>query len=233
MITMDNKFCDRNGNLIDYYSILNVPYNAGKDEINSAFRTLIKRYHPDTSEESPDNAIELIESLITGHRILSDSNSREEYDNQLFKKIMVNSKKEILPVIPGSRIKYSTSLKRMLKARLLRKKMKRDEILNNIGQDIEILITEEEAQTGAIAFIELPARMHCPICYGRDSQCHVCKGIGRIHTTSKLRVIIPEKSRHGTFLEYDLLKIKNSKLITFRAKNIRIKISHIKKGQAL
>ena len=88
--------------------------------------------------------------------------------------------------------------------------------------------TELESKKGAAAYIELPARMHCPVCAGQNHACHVCNGIGRINTTSQLEVKIPPGIEDGTIIDVDLIKIKPDRFTSFRAGSIRIKITIIK-----
>jgi len=82
---MPGLYYDKNGNIIDYYTIFNVPYDAPEDTIKSAFRALIKRYHPDTSISHSDSHMEKVELIIRGYRILSDEDARREYDRALFR----------------------------------------------------------------------------------------------------------------------------------------------------
>src|SRR5512136_2622436 len=105
---MQSDYFDRYGNLIDYYSIFNLPYNAQEDEIKSAFRNLIKRYHPDTAMEERDDATEKIDLIIQGYRVLADHAARNEYDRILLKS--ASPIQPAYPVIPKKRIKYSALL---------------------------------------------------------------------------------------------------------------------------
>jgi hypothetical protein len=117
----------------------------------------------------------------------------------------------------------------MLKARLLPKGMKRKDIIYNFGQDIEIFVTASEARRGAVAYLDLPARMICPLCHGSQSEasgkCRVCNGVGRIHTTSQLEVRVPPHVDESTFIDVDLLNIHPDKMTGFTMKTLRIKIS--------
>jgi molecular chaperone DnaJ len=218
---------DKNGNIIDFYTIFNLSNTAESGEIKSAFRALIKRYHPDTTTVTTDNRSEKLDLIIRGYRILIDDDFRIEYDRILFNSRKVDSRG--YAIISKKRIKYSATLGDMLKARLMPKGLKRKDILDNFGQDIEIFITQMEALKGAIAYIELPARMTCPLCRGSHSKvkskCYVCNGVGRIHTTSQLEVQIPPHVDDSTYIDVDLIKIRPDKLTTFNLKNLRIKIT--------
>lgn len=218
---------DKNGNVIDFYTIFNIPRTAEPGDIKSAFRALVKRYHPDTASAGSDNLREKLDLIIRGYRILIDDDQRLEYDRIIFSDRKVDHRG--YTIVSKKRVKYSATLGEMLKARLLPKGMKHKDILYNFGQDIEIFITPLEARMGAVAYIELPARMTCPLCRGshsrEKSKCHVCNGVGRIHTTSQLEVKIPPHVDDSTYIDVELMKMRPDKLTSFIMKSLRIKIT--------
>src|SRR5437879_576020 len=63
---------------VNYYHLLEVSSIASREEIKTAYRRLVKRYHPDTSTD-PDAAARFIE-LRTAYEVLSDPGKRQEYD---------------------------------------------------------------------------------------------------------------------------------------------------------
>jgi molecular chaperone DnaJ len=65
--------------LKDYYKTLNVPPNAGANEIRKAFRSLALKYHPD--KNNGDKYKEAIfREVQEAYATLSDTKSREEYN---------------------------------------------------------------------------------------------------------------------------------------------------------
>jgi DnaJ-class molecular chaperone len=222
---MENPFYDKSGNIIDFYTIFNIPYDAAAETIKSAFRKLIKHYHPDLSGTMSDNLVDKIDLIIRGYRILMDEGSRRDYDRVLFQNRDPRSDSHLM--ISKKRIKYSVSLGDMLKARMHPKQMKRKDILYNFGQDIEIFITPVEAKKGAVANIELPAKMICPLCGGSQPACYICNGMGRIPTSSQLEVKIPPHVDDSTIIDIDLLQVKPDGVTSFTIKNLRIKITII------
>lgn len=62
----------------DYYAILGVPPTASEEQIKQAYRRLIKVWHPDVCTKP--NAHEQSVKIIEAHKILSDPQSRGEYD---------------------------------------------------------------------------------------------------------------------------------------------------------
>ncbi len=219
---MEHLYLDKKGGVIDFYAIFNLSHDAGADDIKAAFRNLIKMYHPDTANGTESSTAK-IELIMRGYRILIDEQSRREYDRALAARS--NVREDGLYIIPKKRIHYSVLLGDMLKKRFLPKGMKRGDILNNFGQDIEIILTPLEAKNGAVAYIELPAKMQCPTCQGRDHHCTVCRGIGRIGTSAHLEVRIPPGTDDATFIDYELTKVHPDPLTNFSRKSLRLKIS--------
>lgn len=62
----------------DYYEILGVPKNAGKDQIKKAYRDLAKKYHPDVNKEK--DAAERFKEVSEAYAVLSDDQKRATYD---------------------------------------------------------------------------------------------------------------------------------------------------------
>ena len=70
-----------------YYTVLNVPETASLSEIKGAYRDLIRQVHPDTiSNLAPylrHIAEEKAKEITEAYSVLSSSNKRQEYDEQL------------------------------------------------------------------------------------------------------------------------------------------------------
>jgi curved DNA-binding protein len=63
----------------DYYEVLGVPRTATQKEINSAFRKLARKYHPDVNPG--DKAAEVrFKEITNAHEVLSDTEKRKLYD---------------------------------------------------------------------------------------------------------------------------------------------------------
>ncbi len=62
----------------DYYEVLGLPRNAGKDDIRSAYRKLARQYHPDVNKE-PDAEAKFKE-INEAYQVLSDDEKRALYD---------------------------------------------------------------------------------------------------------------------------------------------------------
>jgi|SRR5690348_16020153 DnaJ-domain-containing protein 1 len=61
----------------DLYSVLGVPRTAGRATIQAAYRTLMRRYHPDAGLEA-DTA--RAQQINEAYRVLGDPKKRRQYD---------------------------------------------------------------------------------------------------------------------------------------------------------
>src|SRR5882757_4432198 len=62
----------------DYYEVLGVPRSADAAEIQQAFRTLARRYHPDVNRDPA--AEERFKQINEAYSVLSDPKTRARYD---------------------------------------------------------------------------------------------------------------------------------------------------------
>ena len=70
----------------DYYGILEVNPNASKEIIEKAYKTLVKKYHPDLySSVEKKEAEKKLKDINEAYNILSDSFLRSQYDLEIQK----------------------------------------------------------------------------------------------------------------------------------------------------
>lgn len=68
----------------NYYDILQINKNASPEIIEKAYKTLVKKYHPDLQENNLKNEYEeKIKKINEAYEILSDTEKRKKYDLNL------------------------------------------------------------------------------------------------------------------------------------------------------
>lgn len=64
----------------DFYQILGVPRNAGKDDIKKSYRELAKKYHPDLNPNDKKRAEEKFKEISEAYEVLMDDKKRARFD---------------------------------------------------------------------------------------------------------------------------------------------------------
>lgn len=67
--------------MIDFYELLGIRMDSTKQEIKTAYREMVKKYHPDVNKSEDSNKI--IRSLNEAKEVLLDDEKRKEYDKLL------------------------------------------------------------------------------------------------------------------------------------------------------
>ncbi|MDR0391030.1 MAG: DnaJ domain-containing protein [Planctomycetaceae bacterium] len=64
----------------DYYKILEVSKNASQDKIQSAYRKLARKYHPDMNQDDPKGAKEKFQKIQEAYDVIGNPEKRRVYD---------------------------------------------------------------------------------------------------------------------------------------------------------
>lgn len=67
----------------DYYKILEVNNSASQEVITKVYRTLAKKYHPDSNPDNLEEAEIKFKEISEAYEVLSDEEKRREYDIEL------------------------------------------------------------------------------------------------------------------------------------------------------
>ena len=65
--------------MTDYYQILGIEKNTPEEDIKKAYRTLVKKYHPDVAVDKKE-AEEKFKQISEAYEVLSDPQKRANYD---------------------------------------------------------------------------------------------------------------------------------------------------------
>lgn len=65
--------------MADYYQLLDVPRDAGAEEIKKAYRKLALKYHPDRNDGSKESE-ERFKEITQAYEVLRDPDKRQVYD---------------------------------------------------------------------------------------------------------------------------------------------------------
>ena len=72
---------------IDCYAILGLPRDATQAQISAAYRTLLRRYHPDTRPTTDSSRDEIsdaaLQHVLAAYTVLHDPARRLDYDRQM------------------------------------------------------------------------------------------------------------------------------------------------------
>jgi molecular chaperone DnaJ len=165
----------------NYYEIFDIPYDAHPYQIKSAFRRLVKKYHPDVACLSSDDFIRIKEAFD----ILTDPKRRRLYDAQIglnpsdgniYRKVKVN--------VPPLKQDVCDDVVDVFKD-WLRIPVKRK-------FSFELYLKDDEFKTGAHVTVDIPQIKICPHCFGFGgtimSVCSTCKGRGVVHYSINSRI---------------------------------------------
>jgi len=231
----------------DYYMVLGVSRTAEAPEIRRAFKGRALLRHPDRA--GPGAAGEFQE-LSDAYHVLMNPASRAAYDSELRQleatapRPRVRSRGPITdprahhsqpePLVPS----WAASLYRDFEAphdvidetfsRLIRNftgwAVPKSERVQAI--DIEVGISEAEAQRGTSIALGLPTFLVCPSCEGAGSEgrspCTLCGQTGRLEDEVPVELRIPAPVRDGMVIEESLrpIGIRNAIL------RARIRVAH-------
>ncbi len=183
----------------DYYEILGISKNAGKDEIKKAYRKIAMQYHPD---RNPDNkeAEEKFKEAAEAYEVLSDDDKKAKYDrfgheglrggqdfhgfsniNDIFSQFSdIFGGGSIFDDIFGSGRGGGSRGRR------------RSSGIPGSDLRVTIKLKLEEIATGTTKKIKLKKYVRCDQCSGSGSDggsshktCNVCNGTGEIRNVSR------------------------------------------------
>lgn len=221
-----------------YFAILGVPSGASSDEIKSAYRRLVKEYHPDRFPGGTEAFLQVQEA----YSVLGDVSRRRQYEQSLHEPPAPGtgarrSYRQPEPLIPDQRPAdlgrvspmrsfetFTPSLDEIfdwLWSNFSTLDRPKSERLQNLT--LEVTLTRDEAMRGGTMRVMVPARAICPVCHGGGAiglyECVRCGGEGGITGEVPVSVSLPAGigEDHAVVIPLDRFGIRNLRLtVLFR-----------------
>lgn len=206
------------------YEILEVSSSASNSAIKSAYRKLVRKYHPDLNG-GDEFCAKKFKEITEAYEILSDTDKKKNYDilrgfyrettsqtkfneaNKAYKNYSENHKNEkqntyhegfsniFNDILEGFKKTTSSSEHRNYKTKQIQ-----PEQGSNINVDVSV--TMLEAIQGTSRTVNILHTEVCSNCQGRTflngRKCPICKGSGEQSIHKKLNVKIPANVKHGS-----------------------------------
>ncbi len=203
----------------DYYQTLGISRGASKKEIQTAYRRLARKYHPDVTG-GDEKAETRFKGINEAHEVLSDKKKRAAYDRwgdqwmqaeQLEKMQRDGGFPPGFDAPGGSRWQFDLGgdgagfedagggfgqiFERVLRGG--RSRPQKGQIITH-----EVTVSLAEAEAGASRTVQLQTYEPCGTCGGSGSigmaACHACGGTGRTAAGNRLEVKIPAGVETGS-----------------------------------
>ena len=221
-----------------YFAVLGISPKATGDEIRSAYRRLVKEFHPDHYTGSSERFRDIQEA----YSVLGNSRRRREYEQSIRKvpiktPLRPSSYPEPEPLIPEQRPADLGEVSPVRSFQSFTPSF--DEVFDWLWRNfsdlaapksgrvenltLEVILTAEQARQGGNAKIMVPAQAVCPTCRGHGGvgfyECMRCAGEGAISGEIPVSVSFPPglTKDHAVMIPLDRFGIRNIHLtVLFR-----------------
>lgn len=221
-----------------YFAILGVTSNASPDEIRSAYRRLVKEYHPDRFPGGNEPFLQIQEA----YSVLGDVSRRRQYEQSLQGPPSPGTGarrpyEEPEPLIPDQRPVDLGRVSLMRSFETFTPSL--DEIFDWLWSNfstldspksgrlqnltLEVTLTRDEAMRGGTMRVMVPARAVCPVCHGHGTigpyECVRCGGEGGITGEVPVSISFPAGigEDHAVVIPLERFGIRNLRLtVLFR-----------------
>jgi DnaJ-class molecular chaperone len=221
-----------------YFAVLGISPKATGDEIRSAYRRLVKEFHPDHYTGSSERFRDIQEA----YSVLGNRRRRREYEQSIRKvpiktPLRPSSYPEPEPLIPEERPADLGEVSPVRSFQSFTPSF--DEVFDWLWRNfsdlaapksgrvenltLEVILTAEQARQGGNAKIMVPAQAVCPTCRGHGGlgfyECMRCAGEGAISGEIPVSVSFPPglTKDHAVMIPLDRFGIRNIHLtVLFR-----------------
>jgi molecular chaperone DnaJ len=197
----------------DYYLVLGVSRGADLNKIKKAYRSVVKKYHPDVSNEEDSSArfMEIKEAYDT----LSDHEKKNKYDDRLRNQTSAyrvnrvhEETRERISRFRNMESDFFTKTDDFFEGFIPGFYDKDKGNLHNKDLYFDAILTPDEAAAGGLYPITVPVMLSCPVCsrsgLWEGLFCPLCDGSGRISAEKKFALSIPPNVSGGTEISLSL-----------------------------
>lgn len=201
----------------DYYVILGIQRNADAEKIKEAYRSGMKRYHPDKTGNP--KSTERFREVKEAYDILSNQSKRKKYDEEWTGQHAGNRKDRPIQTTEGDRPPPNRKDRRFPEPLIQALFEGMSPHFPEPGKRwmpasdfcYEAVLSPWEAAQGGLFPIQLPVVEPCPQCRSMgmwgDASCSICSGYGSVESEKEVLIRIPPYIRHGTELRVSLTEI--------------------------
>jgi molecular chaperone DnaJ len=172
----------------DYYRVLGVPETASHDELQEAYRSLARAYHPDRSGGDTAGRFREVQEAW---EVLGNPARRRVYDARRWQARHRGRPRPTFPQPAATPSRPHPS------------PPGRGETLR-----LQLRMTPAEAVNGGTIAVDLPAWQPCGTCGNRGEflglACPVCRGRGRVLTQERFSLNVPPGLEDGQMVELRL-----------------------------
>lgn len=193
----------------DLYGILEISSNASKSTIKTAYRRLVRVYHPDLNG---GKFADKFKEITQAYEILSDEEKRRNYDILRTARYGYTTKTEDFQTREYKKPEFKKETHEESFSDLLNDfwtgfKKTTESYRKNAGKRgddaySEIVLTEEEARLGCVKTVNILHTQVCQMCFGRPflngGTCKVCNGKGVQSVHKKLNIKIPKGVKNNS-----------------------------------
>jgi DnaJ-class molecular chaperone len=196
---------------MDYYIALGVSRDADLTKIKSAYRLIVKKYHPDVAE-SPEDTKRFLE-IREAYETLADEEKRQKYNQELARRDsglrvskvpeMIRGRKAFVEDLKPFKSPADEFFEGLVPGFFTRER-------RSISKDLyfEAILSPTEARNGGLFPITVPVIEPCPRCaksgFWEDFFCPTCFGYGGVHSERQFSLSIPPNVKHRTSIRLSM-----------------------------
>jgi len=179
----------------DYYKILGLSADCSQEDIKKAYRKLARNSHPDSCGREDSTEFREVQEAYDA---IGEKSKRNNYDRER------RTQEQRTPNTPTysfhtreTGFAYPFSFVNYFD-QMLNQFLKADPFYpgaHDFNNQMELILTPEEARVGGTIPVEVPIHQTCSVCRGRGSNmfffCNHCGGAGSIKQSVKIKIEVP------------------------------------------